>query len=115
MSLIKNIMKRLLYLLLSITSYILYGQNSPLNIYQINSIELDRWEFNIENDSDSLLCLFYSGSHGRHNSTRFRLPVTDTIDSTLIYKLDVAKQDLLIDPACMYYQVLIKNLMRRKP
>ncbi len=88
------------------SSYIAFGQDT-LNVMHKNSRELESHEFRFQNDSDSLICIFFSGFHGEHNTTQFLLPATDTVNNTLIFKLDFAKFDFYIDGQCKYYQVLV--------
>lgn len=99
-------MNRFFTLALSFCVSIVFGQKTEFKINHISHVEIESHVFNVENYSDSLLCIFYSGFHGQHNSTHFTLPLIDSSNAVLNYRMDYAKQDLLMDVECKYYQVL---------
>jgi len=90
--------------------YELYGQNN--NEITETEITISKYEnysiYNIviNNSSDSLLCVFFSGFHGVHNTDRFELPVVERDGAYDIYKMTVHEFDKYIYPQCRYLQVL---------
>jgi len=65
-----------------------------------------RYIITFNNESDSLLCILFSGSQGTHNTKRFELPLVDTEENYDIFKLTVAESDKYIDSQCRYLQML---------
>ena len=99
-------MKILLCILSIINVPLIFCQDSEITFDLISKVELESHELKITNDSDSLLCVFFSGFHGRNGTTHFQLPAIDSSRNAVIYKLDFAKPDLTIDAQCKYFQVL---------
>lgn len=107
-------MNKIVALVLSFCISVVFGQDSEIKAEHNSSTNFESHEFKITNESDSLLCIFFSGFHGRHNTTHYKLPVIDLVDNMLIYKLDFAQEDLLIDAQCKYLQVLTIQPLQTK-
>jgi hypothetical protein len=99
-------MKNILSILSIFYISFVFSQDSKILVENTSITDVESHEIKITNDSDSLLCIFFSGFHGRHNATHFKLPVIDSLGDLFIYKLDFAKADFTIDAQCKLLQVL---------
>ncbi len=87
-----------------------FGQkNDEITDVEIKTIINDnysRYTITLNNSSDSLLCILFSGFQGAYNTNRFELPLVEEEGNYNIYKLTISEPDKYIDTQCRYLQVL---------